>query len=84
MVKIKTKVLIFLLFAVAIVSISGCTKAECNVSSDCSSRACSITKCEAKKCTYTAQVNCCGNNVKEIIENGKPGNQCTCPQDYGK
>jgi hypothetical protein len=30
------------------------------------------------------QLNCCGNKLRESIENGKPGNQCTCPDDYGK
>ena len=27
--------------------------------------------------------NFCGNGVKESMENGKPGNKCTCPADYG-
>lgn len=27
--------------------------------------------------------NCCGNSVKEATEDGLPGNECTCPADYG-
>jgi hypothetical protein len=26
---------------------------------------------------------CCGNNVTEALEDGKKGNSCTCPEDYG-
>lgn len=74
----------FLFFIIALVTVSSCTKPECKTSADCSSRACYLSKCEDKKCVYTLQRNCCGNRINESIENGKPGNQCTCPQDYGK
>jgi hypothetical protein len=43
-----------------------------------------LAKCESRKCVYTLQRNCCGNRINETLENGKPGNQCTCPTDYGK
>ncbi|MDP3766211.1 MAG: hypothetical protein Q8R04_06895 [Nanoarchaeota archaeon] len=65
-------------------TISSCTKPECKTNADCSSRACFLSKCESKKCAYILERNCCGNRLNESIENGKPGNQCTCPQDYGK
>ena len=63
---------------------SSCAKERCKTSSDCLSKTCAISKCENKRCVYTAQKNCCGNQLKESIENGKPGNKCTCPADYGK
>jgi len=66
------------------VILSGCKKAECQTSSDCSSKTCSVSKCEEKTCVYTPQANCCGNGVKDAIESGLQGNECTCPQDYGK
>lgn len=74
----------FLFLAVILIIVSSCAKSECKASSDCLSKACSLSKCENKKCVYVEQKNCCGNEVKEGIENGKPGNKCTCPQDYGK
>jgi len=83
MVKINRNVL-FLFLIAAIVIISGCAKAECRTSADCQSRLCTISKCEGKKCIYDLQRNCCGNRVNESIEDGKPGNQCTCSADYGK
>lgn len=65
--------------------IAGCAKAECKTSADCvASKPCAIPKCEKSKCTLIQQINCCGNNVEESIENGKPGSKCACPQDYGK
>ncbi len=63
--------------------ISGCAKAECKTNLDCSGRTCYASKCEEKKCVYTLLKNCCGNRINDSTENGKPGNQCTCPQDYG-
>lgn len=63
--------------------LSGC-KSECKTSADCQLRACSLSKCESRKCVYTPQTSCCGNGIKDAMENGRPGSQCTCPQDYGK
>ena len=83
MAKINRNILFFFLIA-AIVVISGCAKAECRTSADCLPRQCTIPKCEEKKCAYSLQPNCCGNRINESIEDGKPGNQCTCPADYGK
>jgi len=83
MAKIHNRFL-FLLLVIALIALAGCAKAECKTSADCGQKACSISKCESKKCVYTTQSNCCGNQVKEDVESGKPGNQCTCPQDYGK
>ena len=85
MAKIKSnKFLLFLLLIVSILILSSCGKAECKTSSDCPSQPCKISKCEDRKCAYTTKANCCGNRINESIENGKPGNKCTCPQDYGK
>lgn len=80
----RSRIILFLLLATALIAIGSCTKAECKTSADCSSKLCTLSKCEDKKCVYTLQKNCCGNNVKEAIESGKAGSQCTCPQDYGK
>lgn len=84
MVKINSKAMLFLLIVTALVILSGCAKPECKTSADCTSKTCFLSRCEEKKCTYTLQQNCCGNELKESVENGKPGNQCTCPEDYGK
>lgn len=85
MVKINSnKFLLFLLLAVSILVLSSCEKPECKTSAECSSQICKISKCEDKKCVYATKANCCGNKINESIENGKPGNKCTCPQDYGK
>ena len=66
------------------ITIISCTKAECRTSADCQSKTCALSQCEGRKCIYTPLQNCCGNKLKESIESGKPGNQCTCPDDYGK
>ncbi len=85
MIEIKRRhIVLFLFFAIALIAISGCAKAECRTSADCSPRTCFQPKCEGKKCAYTIQSNCCGNRINDTIEDGKPGSQCTCPQDYGK
>ncbi len=84
MAKTNSKYVLFLLLAISLIILSSCGKAECKTSSDCSSRPCTLSKCEDKKCSYITQSNCCGNRINESIENGKPGNKCTCPQDYGK
>lgn len=80
----KSHILLLILFALTLIIISSCAKPECRTSSDCSSRTCFLSKCESKKCVYNLQRNCCGNQINDTTENGKPGNQCTCPQDYGK
>ena len=85
MIKINRKhILLTAFFIAAIFSISSCSKPECNTSSDCISKTCSLSACENSKCSYKSIENCCGNKIKEAIEDGKPGSQCTCPQDYGK
>lgn len=69
--------------AAALLVIAGCSKSECRVSADCIQKTCSISKCQDKKCAYTPQANCCGNGIRDPLENGRPGNKCTCPQDFG-
>ncbi len=78
------KFILFLLLIAVLFIVTSCAKAECKTSSDCASRICAVSKCEDKKCVYTQQNNCCGNRINETIESGRPGNKCTCPQDYGK
>lgn len=80
----KHNITLYLIFLILLLILSSCTKPECKTSADCGTKACTLSKCVDKKCISTPQKNCCGNSVKESIENGKPGNQCTCPQDYGK
>ena len=85
MIKINRKnILLLTFFVITLITIISCTKAECSTSADCQSKTCALSQCEGRKCTYALQQNCCGNKLKETIENGKPGNQCTCPDDYGK
>jgi len=78
------KFILFLLLIAVLFIVTSCAKAQCKTSSDCASRICAVSKCEDKKCVYTQQNNCCGNRINETIESGRPGNKCTCPQDYGK
>ncbi len=82
MLKPNKKLLLFLCIAVLVLVIS-CAKPECRASSDCASRKCFLPKCEDNKCSYAPQKNCCGNRLNDSIEDGKPGDKCTCPQDYG-
>lgn len=85
MVKINGKtILLFVFSAIILIAVSSCAKPECSTSAECSSRKCFLPACEGKKCIYALQQNCCGNKLKESIESGKPGSQCTCPDDYGK
>ena len=85
MMKINRKnILLFAFFAITLATLIGCTKAECSASSDCSPRTCALPQCEGRKCVYALQQDCCGNKLKESTESGKPGNKCTCPDDYGK
>jgi len=77
-----------LLFVVAsfllLILANGCGKpAECEVNADCGKRTCSAASCVDRQCKYSTVQNCCGNKIKDSIENGKPGNSCTCPADYG-
>ena len=61
-----------------------CAKSECKASPDCPQKACSAPRCDNGKCIPNPIPNCCGNGAPESLEGGKPGNKCTCPQDYGK
>ena len=84
MIQIKGNKIVLLLFFTLLLVIAGCAKAECKTSADCLSSKCAISKCQGKKCEYTPIQNCCGNGVKDSLEDGKTGSRCTCPQDYGK
>ena len=70
--------------AIAVLVAIACAKSECKVSADCPQKACSAPRCDSSKCVSNPIPNCCGNGVPESLENGKAGNKCTCPQDYGK
>jgi hypothetical protein len=82
--KNNKQLLLFLLLAVSLIVLAACSKSECKTTSDCASRACAVSRCSEAKCIYTVQTNCCGNGLKESFEDGKPGDKCSCPQDYGK
>ncbi|MBI4440142.1 hypothetical protein HY638_04180 [Candidatus Woesearchaeota archaeon] len=84
MFKIRLKRVVLIAFLLVVVAvIAGCS--ECKDAVDCAGgSACKSTSCDEGKCTYTAQKDCCGNAIKEKTENGKPGNECTCPEDYGE
>ena len=84
MISINNKKVLLLLLVASLIIVSSCAKAECKTSSDCLSKQCTLSKCENKKCVYTLGRDCCGNGVKDSVEDGKPGTQCTCPADYGK
>ena len=84
-VKIKrAKIMLFLFFIIALIALSACAKRECKADGDCFSKKCFSSRCENYKCAYSSQPNCCGNKAAESIEDGKPGNKCTCPADFGK
>ena len=85
LIKIKQNKLLFAsLVILVILIISACSKAECKASADCPVKPCSVARCDEGKCIYSEQKNCCGNRLEEAFEDGKPGDKCTCPQDYGK
>ncbi len=78
------KTALFLVLAILAIVLASCSKAECKSQSDCASKKCSTARCSDSKCVYTQRANCCGNLVREANEDGKPGDKCTCPEDYGK
>lgn len=85
MFEIRKHYIIPLILAISLLFLlSGCKKAECKVNRDCAELTCATASCVKKQCEYAPEPNCCGNNIKEDIENGKPGNKCTCEKDYGK
>lgn len=70
------------------ITISGCSrvadsKDSCKLDSDCQDKKCMNKLCENKMCNYNPISNCCGNGIKEDIEDGVPGSSCSCPEDYG-
>src|SRR3989338_8316155 len=83
--KIKFKFLLFVVASFMLLAlINGCAKpVECKIDSDCEKRTCSVASCVDNKCKYSTVQNCCGNKIKESSEDGKVGNSCTCPEDYG-
>ena len=80
----KKNLALVVFFVIVSITIISCIKVECRTSSDCQSKTCALSQCEDRKCIYAPQQNCCGNRINETTEDGKPGSQCTCPQDYGK
>ena len=80
----KLLLLVFASFLLLILA-NGCGKPpECKADADCGKRTCSTASCIDNQCKYNTVQNCCGNKIKDSIENGKPGNSCTCPSDYGE
>ena len=63
--------------------LAGCG-GECETAADCTAKnSCFTAKCEKKLCVQDSLPDCCGNDIKDDIEDGKKGNKCTCPADYG-
>jgi len=80
----KSHFLFFVLLISASFLLSSCAKAECKANADCQAQFGKDAACIDKQCKYTPKSNFCGNGIKDAIENGKQGNKCTCPADYGK
>ena len=80
---LKRKLITLSLLVLALLIVS-CSKPECKVSSDCAQNTCVKASCAKEKCVYSQKENCCGNEAKDKLEDGKPGNSCTCEADYGK
>jgi len=70
---------LMLLLAVSLLTLaivmSGCSKKECSVSSDCPQASCFTGKCSDGVCLKIAKPNCCGNAKCEA---GSGENSCTC------
>jgi hypothetical protein len=64
--------------------IAGCAKKECEKSSDCLEKTCNTASCVKNICEYDVKSSCCGNGLKDKIEDGVAGTKCTCPKDYGQ
>src|SRR3989338_4353630 len=72
------------LLALFLLSCSSTSDASsCQKDSDCAPKNCQSASCAQEKCAYSPDPNCCGNGKKEQIEDGKTGNECTCPSDFG-
>ncbi|MAH32776.1 hypothetical protein CL615_00110 [archaeon] len=82
--KIKNRYFLVIVLAISLIFLISCTKSECKTDAQCLEKTCAVASCIDKQCKYTTTKNCCGNQVKETVENNKPGNKCTCPADYGK
>ena len=74
---------LFLIFLSFLLFIPGCGESECEVDNDCYKNTCFESSCVKEECVHNALLNCCGNDIKEDVEDGSPGNKCTCPEDYG-
>lgn len=73
-------------FILSLLIVVGCSSSsECKESLDCGTpRGCIESySCLDGICNTNWKENCCGNNIPEEIEDGKIGNECTCPQDHG-
>ena len=85
MLRKNARTFLFIVLLITLVFLlSSCGKKECSANADCGPRTCFAPKCDSGKCNFVMEKNCCGNRLKEQLESGKPGNQCTCPEDYGK
>lgn len=78
----KLKIFLLFLLIIFLIFTISCSK-ECKRAYDCDKRTCYTPKCEGGVCEYNTINNCCGNGLKELLEDNKPGNECTCPLDYG-
>ena len=77
---------LIILISVLGILIAGCASsgsASCKTAADCGPKKCQTAACTKNECAYTPKQNCCGNGIKDSLEDGKPGNSCTCPTDHG-
>jgi hypothetical protein len=92
-------IIVAILLIVLIVGLTGCSKpktttktgntSQCKTDDTCITllsktlKQCMTAYCTSGICKTRIMQNCCGNNISEEIEDGVPGNKCTCPKDYG-
>ena len=82
--KKSRKLILFAALITVLFFIASCSSPECKADSDCSSGKCLTARCQNSKCVSASQPDCCGNKIKEEKEDGRSGDKCTCPADYGK
>ncbi|MDO8741050.1 MAG: hypothetical protein Q7J54_05765 [Candidatus Woesearchaeota archaeon] len=79
----KSHYLFLISIIVLVFLISACGKKDtaekCKSDSDCAAKTCYDSSCVKGKCSYIAEMNCCGNKIKEAGET-----ECSCPADYGQ
>jgi len=78
----KIKNIFLFIIIISLIFTVSCAK-ECRKALDCEQKTCFFSSCVNGVCNYKPKDDCCGNGIKDKIEDGEPGNECTCPFDYG-